>query len=57
MRQARHHFRIYDEQQLRELHRKARFRRIDVERYYDTAPTLDRSGTIEREELFVVSIV
>ena len=45
------------DRKLGELHRKAGFQRIDVERYHDTAPTLDRSGTIEREELFVVSIV
>ena len=53
--QARYGFRIYDEQQLRDLHRKAGFRRTDVERYRDTAATLDRSGTVEREELFVIS--
>jgi hypothetical protein len=35
----------------------AGFRRTDVERYRYTTPKLDRRGTIEREELFVISAV
>ena len=49
-------FRVYDEVQLRKLHAEAGFLRVDVERYRDTAPTLDRTGTTERENYFVVSV-
>ncbi len=53
---ARYGFRLYDEAQLRELHDKAGFRRVDVELYRDRAPALSRAGTIDRESLFVVSV-
>jgi hypothetical protein len=49
-------FRVYDEVQLRKLHAEAGFLHVDVERYRDTAPTLDRTGTTERENYFVVSV-
>ena len=49
-------FRVYDEVQLRKLRAEAGFLRVDVERYRDTAPTLDRTGTTEREDYFVVSV-
>lgn len=52
---TRHGFRLYSEARLRELHEAAGFRQIDVERYRDSAPTLDRSGTVEREGLFVIA--
>jgi SAM-dependent methyltransferase len=52
---TRHGFRLYGQARLRELHESAGFHDAEVEVYRDTAPTLDRSGTIERECLFVVS--
>jgi SAM-dependent methyltransferase len=52
---TRHGFRIYDEAQLRQLHKQAGFRRVGVELYRDTAPTLDRSGTRERQTYFVIA--
>lgn len=50
-----HGFRIYDEAQLRQLHKQAGFRRVDVELYCDTAPTLDRSGARERQTYFIIA--
>lgn len=52
---TRHGFRIYDAPQLQELHERAGFARVDVDLYRDSAPTLDRSGTRQRETYFVVS--
>jgi arsenite methyltransferase len=52
---ARHGFRLYAVPKLREMHESAGFRRVQVEAYRDSAPSLDGSGTIEREGLFVVS--
>jgi SAM-dependent methyltransferase len=49
-----HGFRLYDQARLQELHESAGFHDVEVEFYRDTAPTLDRSGTMERECLFVV---
>ncbi len=54
---TRHGFRLYGEAQLREVHESAGFSHIEVEFYRDAAPSLDGSGTIEREGLFVVSVV
>ena len=53
---TRHGFRLYAEPKLREMHQSAGFRRVLVEAYRDSAPSLDGSGTIEREGLFVVSV-
>jgi SAM-dependent methyltransferase len=50
-----HGFRLYGQARLQELHENAGFHDVEVEFYRDTAPTLDRSGTMERECLFVVS--
>lgn len=49
-------FRVYDEAQLRQLHVEAGFLRVDVERHRDTAPTLDRTSTTERENVFILSV-
>jgi SAM-dependent methyltransferase len=51
---TRHGFRIYSEAQLNEMHQRAGFRTVEVEVYRDSAPTLDRSGTTQREAYFVV---
>jgi ubiquinone/menaquinone biosynthesis C-methylase UbiE len=52
---TRYGFRNYSEAQLIELHEQAGFGRIEVEVYRDSAPTLDRSGIVQREVYFVVS--
>jgi SAM-dependent methyltransferase len=51
---TRHGFRIYSEAQLNEMHQRAGFRTVEFEVYRDSAPTLDRSGTTQREAYFVV---
>jgi arsenite methyltransferase len=49
-------FRVYDEAQLRKLHAEAGFQRVEIERYRDTSPTLDRTRITERENYFVVGV-
>jgi SAM-dependent methyltransferase len=51
-----HGFRLYGQARLRELHESTGFHDVEVEFYRDTPPTLNRSGTMERECLFVVSV-
>jgi len=51
---TQHGFRLYADAQLRELFVSAGFREVGVELYRDQAPTLDRSKTTERENLFVI---
>src|SRR5262249_48088728 len=49
-------FRVYDEAQLRQFYIEAGFLSVDIERYRDTAPSLDRTGITERENIFVFGV-
>lgn len=51
---TQHGFRLYSDVQLCELFVSAGFRKAHAELYRDQAPTLDRSKTTERENIFVI---
>jgi ubiquinone/menaquinone biosynthesis C-methylase UbiE len=53
---AQHGFRVYDEAQLRDLHQKAGFRSVEVDRYRDAATTPDGNNKSDRESFLVISV-